>query len=544
MKDYPVRTSPGLLDPVLRVPHELVLSESLTFVDRQGALERMGLALRRLRSAEDDAFSLRDELALARDDVGSGRAAYGEHALTILVKANDLGQLDEAVADVQAALSDAGAIGVREDVNLEPAFWSQFPGNQAYTARKALVSAANFASLAALHNHSTGAAASHWGPPVTVLETTAAGPYNFNFHHNDLGNFTVIGPSGSGKTVLLTFLIAQAQKFSPRVFYFDKDRGAEAGLRALGARYDVLRSESPSGLNPLALEDTPANRAFLIAWLAQLLGGEAGLDAEDLGLIADAVDANFDQPKSHRRLRYLRELFGGARRPRAGDLAARLKPWCDGGEHAWLFDNEEDRLDFTGALFGFDMTRLLDTPITRTPAMMYLFHRIEAALNGEPTIIVIDEGWKALDDEVFTQRLKDWQKTIRKRNGIVGFCTQNASDALESRIASTIVEQAATQIFFPNHRARAADYIEGFGITPHEFELLRTLPDTAHCFLVKQPGSSVIVRLDLSAMPDLLTVLAGNEGAIRRLDRLRAKVGDAPQAWLPDFVAGARTRVA
>src|SRR5204862_186715 len=80
----------------------------------------------------------------------------------------------------------------------------------------------------------------------------------------------------------------------------------------------------------------------------------------------------------------------------------------------------------------------------RTPAMMYLFHRVEERLDGTPTIIVVDEGWKALDDEVFVGAIRDWEKTIRKRGGIVGFATQNARDALDSRIGPAIIEQAAT----------------------------------------------------------------------------------------------------
>jgi type IV secretion system protein VirB4 len=111
----------------------------------------------------------------------------------------------------------------------------------------------------------------HWGQAVTVLETTAAGPYHFNFHHGDLGNFTVIGPSGSGKTVVLNFLLAQARKFDPRIIFFDKDRGAELFLRAIGGRYDVLRTGDPSGLNPLLLDDTPDNRQFLLSWLSRLV---------------------------------------------------------------------------------------------------------------------------------------------------------------------------------------------------------------------------------------------------------------------------------
>ena len=141
-------------------------------------------------------------------------------------------------------------------------------------------------------------------------------------------------------------------------------------------------------------------------------------------------------------------------------------------------------------------------------------------MDGQPTIIVIDEGWKALDDPVFGRQLRDWLKTIRKRNGIVGFCTQSASDALDSTIAAAIVEQTATHIFLPSPKARAADYIEGFGLTSHEYDLVRLLPDTSRCFLIKQSGQSAVARLDLSDIGGRLAVLAGNERSIRRLDRI------------------------
>jgi type IV secretion system protein VirB4 len=144
----------------------------------------------------------------------------------------------------------------------------------------------------------------------------------------------------------------------------------------------------------------------------------------------------------------------------------------------------------------------------------------------------VDEGWKALDDDVFVRRIKDWEKTIRKRNGIVGFATQSAQDALESRIASAIVEQAATQIFMINPKARAEDYVGGFGLTPHEFDLIRSLPDSSRCFLIKHGGESVVARLDLSGESDLLTILSGRERSVRLLDEIRAEVGDDPADWM------------
>ena len=538
LKEYPPTAAPGMLDALLRLPHEMVLSESFAFVDRQIGLERVDLSLRRFRAADDDSATLKRGLVEAKDDLSAGKSALGEHSLTLLVRATTLAALDAAVADCAATFADIGAVAVREDLALEPAFWAQFPGNEAYAARKALISTGAFASLASLHGFPIGRAAdNHWGPAITVLETTSSTPYFFNFHNADLGNFTVIGPSGSGKTVVMNFLAAQAQKLNPRTIFFDKDRGAEIFLRGVGGHYANLRPGEPTGFNPLQLPDSPGTRAFLRAWIARLVckPGQV-LTPDEEHIVAAAVDGNFAQEPAYRRLRYFRELLGGRRRPEPGDLASRLAPWCGEGERAWLFDNAADRLDLNQRTLGFDMTELLDDPTLRTPAMMYLFHRVEERLDGTPTIILIDEGWKALDDEVFAGRIRDWMKTLRKRNAILGFGTQSARDALESRVSAAIIEQAATQVFMPNPRAQAADYCDGFGLTEHELSLVQGLPPHAHCFLVKHGNHSVMARLDLSGMPDMLTALSGREASVRKLDELRRRHGDHPAHWWPELI--------
>lgn len=540
IKDYPGRTLPGMMDEVLRLPHELTITQSFRFADRSASLGRINLALRRMRAADDEAVSLRVDLMQARDDLAAGRATFGNHHLSIAVRAETLAALDGGVAEVQALLADLGITSVREDVALELAFWAQFPGNAECIPRPALIAGRNFASLASSHNFPIGeATGNHWGAAVTTLETSAAGPYHFNFHQGDLGNFTVIGPSGSGKTVVLNFLLAQARRFDPRIVFFDKDRGAELFLRAIGGRYDVLRPGAPSGLNPLLLPDTPEHRGFLADWLARLVSPGAPLSPEEAEQVQDAIAANMAAPPAFRRLSHLAGLFRGGQRPHAGDLYARLQPWWGTGERAWLFDNAEDRTDLESRVIGFDMTRILDDPILRTPAMMYLFHRVEERLDGSPAIIVIDEGWKALDDPIFVARLRDWEKTIRKRNGVVGFATQSAEDALNSSIASAIVEQAATQIFMANPRAQAEHYVDGFGLTQHEYGIVRGLPDHARAFLIKHGQHSVVARLNLAGERELLTILSGQERTVRLLDAIRAATGDDPAAWMTPLLAAA-----
>jgi type IV secretion system protein VirB4 len=536
LKDYPDSTGPGLMDALLRLPFEMVLTESYAPADRQVARERIDLAIRRLKSADEEAMAERREMQSARDALGVGAVAFGDHHLSVLVRTDRLDQLDDAAAACAATLADTGAVAVREDVNLEPCFWGQFPGNEAYLVRRALISSANMACFGSLHGFALGQAeGNHWGEAVTLLQTTSQTPFFFNFHASgtgggDLGNFTVIGPSGSGKTVVMNFLAAQAQKYNPRTILFDKDRGAEVFVRGIGGTYSRVAAGHPTGFNPMALPDSPTNRAFLRDWLGVLL---AATGPEELATLAGAVDAAYAYDASLRRLSHFRELLSGSRRPQPGDLASRLEAWIGTGEHGWLFDNADDRLDLSAQTLGFDMTALLETPRLRTPVMMYLFHRIEERLDGHPTMILIDEGWKALDDEVFAARIRDWLKTLRKRNALVGFATQSARDALDSRIATALVEQTATMVFMPNARARAEDYCEGFGLTSHELDLIRSLPAHSRCFLIRQPDASVVVRLDLSGMPEVLTLLSGRESTVRKLDTLRGQYGDAPASWYP-----------
>ncbi len=72
-----------------------------------------------------------------------------------------------------------------------------------------------------------------------------------------------------------------------------------------------------------------------------------------------------------------------------------------------------------------------------------------------------------------------------------------------------------------------------WGDPKHELALIRSLPAHSRCFLVRQPDASVVVRLDLSGAPEVLTMLSGRESSVRRLDLLREAVGDDPAQWYP-----------
>ena len=540
LKEYADGTGPGMLDGLLRLPHEFIITQSYGFIDRQASLTAMRHTKRKMIAGEQGATSLESDLDNAIDDLASGRSTFGEHHLTVTAIGRNAAELNRAVSDCISSFVNLGIIAVREDLNMEPAFWSQLPGNFSYIARRSLISNKNFAGFASLHTFPAGkAAGNHWGDAITRLETTSGTPYWFNFHERDVGNFTVIGPTGTGKTVLLTFLHAQAQRLNPKTVYFDKDHGAEIYLRAIGGSYTTVRAGLPTGLNPLQMPDTPENRAFLRDWIRLLLtiGNDTPVTSQDLDIITDAVNANFQVPLEYRRLSTLAELLAGHEKKHGDSLAARISSWHGQGDRAWLFDNAIDTLSLEPRNIGFDLTSILDDRISRTPWLMYVFHRVGQLLNGEKTIIMLDEGWKLLDDPAFSARIKDWMKTIRKQNGLLGFGTQSPRDALESNVGNSIIEQSPTQIFFPNARATEKDYCEGFGLSKHELRIIRELTPESRCFLLRHGTDSVIARLDLAGMEDFIAVLSGRTETVTLMNELMEKHGSSPEDWLPAFHA-------
>jgi type IV secretion system protein VirB4 len=537
IKEYGPETAPGMLDGFLNLPFEFIISQSFVFSSRQAAMGKMQMQQRRMEQTDDLAVGQTLAIDEALEDAMAGTSAFGDHHLTIMPIVEKIEALQEAVAQIETELINLGIIGFREDLNMEPCFWAQLPGNFPYIARRSTISTANMAGFASLHNYPSGKAEdNHWGPAVTLLQTKSGTPYFFNFHVGDVGHSTLIGPTGSGKTALLNFLCAQARKFGGRLFYFDRNRGAEIFLRSLGGNYSVLGPAHRSGFNPLQMRETPESRSFLVGWLKSLLSahGETFTN-EDTARIAATIDGSFKLPEEYRTLSHV-AAFLGMEGP--GRLATRLGLWHGKGAFGNLFGSEKDVLALDNPVMGFEMGEILDSPQTLAPVLLYLFHRIASALDGTPTMIVLDEAYALFKNPLFAAEIQHGLKTFRKMNAILIFATQSVEDAIESPISRTLVSETATHIYFPNPKATEA-YRTVFNLSERELYLIReVLEKEARYFLLKHGRDSVVARVDLSGMNDVMSVLSGRAETVARLQRLRTKLGDSPDQWLPAFMEG------
>jgi type IV secretion system protein VirB4 len=318
------------------------------------------------------------------------------------------------------------------------------------------------------------------------------------------------------------------------MFFFDKDRGAEIFIRAIGGKYSILDVAKESGFNPLSLPDTSENKAFLMEWLTALVsvGGEA-ITATDKARINEAVLGNYKLPFEKRRLRNIAPFFGMSG---PGTLAGRLEQWHSDGSHAKLFDNQTDMIDFyQGKAFGFEMAEILKDKNSIGVVLLYLFHRINSSLDGTPTMIILDEAWALIDNPIFAPKIKDWLKVLRKLNAFIIFATQSVEDATKSSISDTLVQQTATQIYLPNLKATEV-YKTAFMLSEREFQLVKTTDPGSRFFLIKQDSGGVIARVNLMGMTDAINVLSGRADTVLLLDDIIKEIGsDKPDDWLPIF---------
>ncbi|RBP85468.1 type IV secretion system protein VirB4 [Rhodobacter sp. 140A] len=526
VKNYPAKTDSLMLDE-LNLPVDMVVTHSFVPINANIMAGRIKRQLRLMQAANDGAVSLAQELELAQDDLESKRLIFGEHHMTVAVYARTRGQLDDIAAEIRNISATSGINLISEAFGARAHFMAQHPGNTGARSRKAAITNHNFADLATFHRTPLGKIGREvpWGVPITLFPTPERSGFRFNFHEQGApdreptgGHTLILGRPGSGKSVLAAFLMTMARRAGARLFVFDYRAGMEMAVRALGGSYSTVRAGRPTGLNPLQTEIDARGQAWLADWLASLLERrDRPLTPVQTNRLQEVVRQNASAGNAGlRNWSDFASLLVST--DDEGDLFERMQEWTAEGRYGWIFGaNANDTFQIGGStdadVAGFDLTGILDSESERErmAVLSYLFRRVERVIEDrKPTIIVIDEAWKALDNAYFAERLSNWLVTARKQNAVVVMMTQYASQLERTRTGKTIVEAVPTQVLLPNIRASAADYAM-LGLSDKELDVLLGVGSASRLALVRDDRGAVVIDADLSALGPLVTILGGME---------------------------------
>src|ERR1700749_3803905 len=245
------------------------------------------------------------------------------------------------------------------------------------------------------------------GPPLLFAKTEGATPFRLSLHVGDVGHTLVIGPTGAGKSVLLALMALQFRRYPQcQVFAFDFGGSIRAAALAMGGDWHDLGgalaedAHAPVALQPLAALDDAAERTWAAEWVAAMLAREGvTVSPEAKEHVWTALTSLASAPVAERTLTGLSVLL------QSGALKRALQPYCLGGPYGRLLDAEAEHLG-QASIQVFETEGLIGTGAAAA-VLAYLFHRIEGRLDGRPTLLIVDEGWLALDDEGFAAPLRE-----------------------------------------------------------------------------------------------------------------------------------------
>jgi type IV secretion system protein VirB4 len=494
---FPSSTFPGLLDELNRLAFSyrwttraicldktqawglLVKIRRQWFAKRKsiGALLKEALTQEPSALIDNDAANKAGDADLALQDLGGDAVGYAYVTASLVVWDADPARADAKLALAEKLIQGRDFTVIRERVNAVEAWLGTLPGQAYANLRQPPLSTLNLAHMAPLSAVWAGPDRNAHldGPPLLQARTEGSTPFRLSFHVGDVGHALLVGPTGAGKSVLLALCALQFRRYrASQVFAFVFGASIRAAALAMGGDVHDLggvlaEADRPAvALQPLARIDQPAERGWASDWLAAILAREGvEVTPQVRDHLWSALASLASAPVQERTLSGLCALL--ASQP----LKMALAPFAVGGSWGALLDADHEALG-GGEVQVFETEGLVGTGAA--PAVLaYLFHRIERRLDGRPTLILVDEGWRALDDPAFGVQLREWLKTLRKKNASVVFATQSLADIDASVIAATLVESCPTRIFLPNARAlepQSAQAYQRFGLNERQIEIL------------------------------------------------------------------------
>lgn len=534
------QTVPGILDALNNLPFgyrwvsrflpldKQDANKSLTTLRQRWFAKRKGIwtlikeALSNSESGleDSDAVNKAADANAALEVLGADLASFGYFTPTITIMDTDLDQLEFKRRAVQQVLDQQGLVSRLEDTNAVEAWLSSLPGHAYANCRRPLVSSANLVDLMPLSAIWAGPDRDDHlaAPPLMMTQTGGSTPFRLSLHQGDVGHTMIVGPTGAGKSVLLNFMAIQFRRApGAQVFFFDKGSSARSTTYFVGGEFYALGSGAEDAtFQPLAEIDEDATRGWASEWIGGLVARQdVPVTPELKKEIWDALGGLASRPKEQRTLTLFRAFVQNAA------VKSALEPFVGSGPYADILDANASQLR-EGDWQTFEMEALYGRPPAIAPTLDYLFHRLEARFDGRPTLLVLDEAWLFLDDPLFAGKIREWLKTLRRRNVSVIFASQSLGDIANSKIASALIENCPTRIFLPNDRAeepKTRALYESFGLSARQIQIISTAVPKSQYYYQSQAGNRLFElglsrtaltivgsssRDDLNAMDDIL----------------------------------------
>ena len=472
--------------------------------------------------------------------IQAGDVGAGYISSTVLIFDEDKDSLEYKAREIRKVLQSLGFTPRFEDVNAMEAYLGSLPRNTYANIRRPLIKTDNLADLLPL---STVYVGEEYNPcpfypqgsrPLAVFTTDNTTPFWFNIHNGDLGHTLMFGPTGAGKSTCIGIIAAQFMGYkNAQIFAFDKGNSLlPLCYGAGGTHYEISVGDKLCFCPLQNVDESPAEMAFCEEWIGMLLTLQGyTISPRAKNEIHEAMSDLANQPKEMRSITNFIYLVQDA------NIKQSLMPYSRDGTYKNLIDADNDNLGFSQFIV-FELEELMGMGNQiLIPILTYIFHRIEKALKGQPTLLILDEAWIMLGHPVFREKIREWLKVLRKANCAVLLATQSLTDAKDSGLMSVLTESCHTKILLPNSGMTDEQqklYSE-LGLNEVEIEIIKRAVPKNDYYLITDNGRRLI-QLALGKKT-LAFIGASDKESIARIKELRAEDNNNWQdRWLAERV--------
>jgi type IV secretion system protein VirB4 len=547
IEGFPMESYPAMLDGLSHIPIEYRWNSRFIYLDKEEAESLIDKQRRKwkqkVRGFKDqlmnsatgainfDAQNMAEDAEMAMSESSSGVVRFGYYNSVIILMHQSKKLLDEAVELTVKSINNLGFVPRVETINAIESYLGSLPGHGYHNVRRSIINTLNLSDLLPTTAIWLGLKYNICpfypknSAPLFYAATTGYSPFRVSLHVGDVGHTLIVGPTGSGKSTLVSFIMAQHFRYdTAQVFCFDKGYSSFILSQACGGdHYDI--GNSHFAFCPLANVDQPNEKIWAENWLETLLE-----------LQGVKVTPNHRQ-KIHNAIELLansssRTLTDFVSTLQDLELREALVPYTLAGAMGKLFDAKSDNLNLScnNTFQVFEMEHLMALGERNiVPVLDYLFHKIEANLDGSPSLIVLDEAWLFVSHPTFKNKIKEWLKVLRKKNTAVIFATQSIADISNSPIREVIYESCPTKILLPNPEAGHEICIEEYrrmGLNNQQIDIIKTAIPKRHYYYVSPLGKRLF-ELGLGPVAKAFVSVSDQEN----IKLAKSYMGQYEQSW-------------
>ena len=454
------------------------------------------------------AYSMMSEAGNALAQVQGHKDSFAQLTSTFVIYNNSEEGLKKQEDIIISKVRKMGCVAVNENIQPLSALFGTLPGH-AENIRKYFMSCKNIADLIPLWGVWSGpekntspymkGAPAHWvAVNLPTNKTTGDKEGQPFIKHQpisgDVGHKVILGPTGSGKSVYINFEISQWRRIkNSQVFLFDKGYSGEVLCQASGGAHYNIGEQGGLQFQPLRhIEADPVWFNEWIELMVELQGVK--ITTSQKRIIKQSIDSIKNLPAENRTLSEF--VF----QVQDQQIRQALMVYTSAGKYN-ILDGEHDLIE-DNSYQVFEMERLLEMNNEIVlPALDYLFFRVEQSLDKEkPTLIFVEEAWKAFREKKFSDRLEQWLRELRKKNGHVGLITQSPQDILGFENAAVFQDSCPERVFLANPNAMSSHYKELyrlFSLNDTQIDIIRHARPKREYYLTTPIGSALIdLRLD------------------------------------------------